>query len=236
MPLRKLPAEAIDADASAAEVDELAQADARAEAARARAIRLRQQAEAAFSDKPGPADADDPEAQSDAARRRRWRARRTGRKALAVTAAIATICASLTLSGYVVWHHHNAAEQRQRAAEFAAAARNGIVLMMSIDPSKAREEMQRFADDTTGVFKVGFLMGAEDLVKAVEQSKITTTATVKAVGVQSMTKDSAVVLVAAKSELAKPGDAKPELRSLRAVVSVQRDAGQLKISRVEFVP
>ncbi|MGB8390846.1 MAG: hypothetical protein WCE76_24475 [Mycobacterium sp.] len=142
----------------------------------------------------------------------------------------------MTTSGYLVWQHHNVVEQRQRTAEFAAAARNGIMTMMSIDASKAREEMQRFADDTTGVFKIGFLMGAEDLVKAIEQSKISTKATVQAVAVQSMTKDSAVVLVAAKSEITKPGEAKPDSRSLRAVVAIQRDGGQLKISRVEFVP
>lgn len=234
MPPRKLAAAATDADTSVAEADELAQADARARAARARAERLRQQAEEASRDQPG-RPADEPEA-TDAAPRRRWRPRRPSRKALAVVAALAIICSSLSLSGYLVWHHRNANEERQRAAEFAAAASNGIVLMMSIDASKAREEMQRFADDTTGVFKIGFLMGAEDLVKAVEQSKISTKATVKAVAVQSMTKDSAVVLVAATSEMTKPGDAKPDSRSLRAVVSVQRDAGQLKISRVEFVP
>jgi len=51
-----------------------------------------------------------------------------------------------------------------------------------------------------------------------------------------MTNDSAIVLVSAKSEFTRPGQAKPESRSLRAVVNVQRDGGQLKISRVEFVP
>ncbi len=248
MPLRKLPAEATDVDGSrarspdaiastsVAEADELAQAEARAEAARARAVRLRQQAQTGSSDEPGPADAGGTDADSDAAPRRRWRPRRPGRKALGVAAAIAVVCSSLAASGYLVWHHHKAVEQRQREAEFAAAARNGIVAMMSIDATKAREDLQRFADETTGVFKIGFLMGAEDLVKAVEQSKISSKATVKAVAVQSMTQDSALVLVAAKSEITKPGDAKPETRSLRAVVAIQRDSGQLKVSRVEFVP
>lgn len=243
MPLRKLPAEATDADGpragastSVAEADELAQAEARAEAARARAVRLRQQAQAGSSDEPSVADAGGTDAESDSAPRRRWRPHRPSRKALAIAAGIAIICSSWTASGYLVWHHRDAVAQRQREAEFAAAARNGIVLMMSIDATKAREDLQRFADDTTGVFKIGFLMGAEDLVKAVEQSKISTKATVKAVAVQSMTKDSALVLVAAKSEATKPGDAKPETRSLRAVVAIQRDSGQLKVSRVEFVP
>jgi len=50
-----------------------------------------------------------------------------------------------------------------------------------------------------------------------------------------MTEVSATVLVAAKSEFTKPGQAKPDSRSSRPVVTVQRGGGQLKISRVECV-
>jgi Mce-associated membrane protein len=250
MPPRELPAEALDTDnpragvhsaqtsISVAEADELAQAEAHAEAARARATRLRQQAEAASSDPDGECDVSvafaEGEAESAAPRRRRLH--RPSRKALAAAAAVVFICATLTASGYLLRHHHNVVQQRQRTAEFAAAARNAVVMMTSIDPSKARDDMQRFADDTTGMFKAGFLLGAEDAVKAIEQSKVSSKGTVKATAVDSMTEDSAVVLVAAKSEFTKPGQAKPESQSLRLVVSLQRDGGQLKVSRVEFVP
>jgi|SRR5271166_1625894 len=245
MPPRGLPAEALDADnpragvlsaqtsASVADADELAQAEARAEAARARAIRMRQQAEAASSDQANRSGA---EGEAESAPSRRRRLRRPSRNALAATAAVVFSCATLTASGYLVWHHHNVVQQRQRTAEFATAARNAVVMMMSIDPGKARDDMQRFADDTTGLFKAGILLGAEDAVKALEQSKVTSKGAVHAVAVQSMTEDSAVVLVAAKSEFTKPGQAKPESRSVRLVVSLQRDNGQLKVSRIEFVP
>jgi Mce-associated membrane protein len=250
MPPRELPAEALDADdprvgvlsalpsTSVADADELAQAEARAEAARGRAVRLRQQAEAASSDPDGERDVSvafaEGEAESVPPRRRRLH--RPSRKALAAAAAVVFACATLTASGYLVRHHHNVVQQSQRTTEFATAARNAVVMMMSIDPRKAREDMQRFADDTTGLFKAGILLGAEDAVKAIEQSKVGSKGTVQAAAVDSMTEDSAVVLVAAKSEFTKPGQAKPESRSLRLVVSLQRDGGQLKVSRVEFVP
>jgi Mce-associated membrane protein len=245
MPPRELPAEALDADAarvrvlsaqtsaSVAEADELAQAEARAEAARARAMRLRQQVEAALSDQ-GNRSGVEGEGESVPSRRRRLH--RPSRKALTAAVAVVFSCATLTASGYLVWRHHNVVQQRQRTAEFATAARNAVVMMMSIDPSKAREDMQRFADDTTGLFKAGILLGAEDAVKAVEQSKVSSKGAVQAAAVQSMTEDSAVVLVAAKSEFTKPGQAKPGSRSVRLVVSLQRDNGQLKVSRIEFVP
>jgi Mce-associated membrane protein len=258
MPPRELPAEALDdnprvgvhsaqTSTSVAEADELAQAEARAEAARARAVRLRQQAEAASSDQgngsgaeqtDGERDVSDAFAEGEAgsAPPRGRRLHRPSRKVLAAAAAVVFICGTLTASGYLLSHHHNVVQQRQRTAEFATAARNAVVMMMSIDPSKARDDMQRFADDTTGLFKAGILLGAEDAVKAIEQSKVSSKGTVQAAAVDSRTEDSAVVLIAAKSEFTKPGQAKPESRSLRLVVSLQRDGGQLKVSRVEFLP
>jgi Mce-associated membrane protein len=259
MPPRELSAEALDADdprvgvlsaaasTSVADADEIAQAEARAEAARARAIRLRLQAEAASSDHGSRSSVEETDGgrdvsvafakgESESAPSRRRRLHRPSRKALAAAAAVVFICATLTATGYLVWHHHTVVQQRQRTEEFAAAARNAVVTMMSIDPSKARDDMQRFADDTTGLFKAGILMGAEDAVKALEQSKVSSKGAVQAAAVESMTEDSAAVLVAAKSEFTKPGEAKPESRSLRLVVNVQRNGEQLKISRIEFVP
>ncbi len=257
MPSRKLPAEALDADnpragvlaaaahSSGTDADELAQTQARAEVARSRAIRLREQAQAASegtdvergasavvdtafdNEEPAPTG------------RRRWLnrpSRRPSRKVAAIAAAVVVACALLTASGYVVWHHHNVAQQKQRSAEFATAARNGVVAMMAINATDARNQLQNFADDTTGQFKAGLLMGAQKAVTDIEQSKVSVKATVQAVAVQSMTEDSAVVLVAAKSEITKPDQAKPVSRTWRIVVDVETDAGKLKISKVEFVP
>ncbi|BDB44943.1 MULTISPECIES: hypothetical protein [Mycobacterium] len=245
MPPRELSDEAFDADNPRAVVlteaasdpaptstthhDDLAAIEARAESARARATALREQAEAAAA---GETRAD----QAVRAPRSRRRLPQLGRKGRAVVAALLISCAALAGSGYLVWDHHQAEQQRQRAKEFAAAARNAVLTMMSIDGNRARDDMQRFADETTGQFKAGVLMGAEDMVKALEQSKITAKATIQAVGVQSMTENSAVVLVAAKSELTKPDKDKPEIRMWRLVVNVERDGGRLKVAKVEFVP
>lgn len=250
MPPRKPSTEAIDANEPSPDVQpeatskpeppsvvqagDVAEVEARAEAARARATRLRKQADAASSTD------DKPSLEESAAEptppRRRWRPHRPGRKALIVTAAVLVISAALSGSGYLLWHHQQVTQQSRRSAEFASAARNAVLAMMSIDPAKARDDMQRFADSTTGQFKAGILMGAEDMVRALEQSKVAPKASVQAVAVQSMTRDSAVVLVAAKSELTKPDQPKPQTRSWRLVVDVERDAGQLKISKIEFVP
>lgn len=223
----------LDLAAEKDETDELAQAEARALAARARATRLHQLAHTVSSDSTNAA-----RAWAVAAKpvSRRWRPRRPGRHGLSILATAGCISASLAASGYVVWHHHEVGQQRLRSAQFASAARGAILAMLSINANTARADVQRFVDETTGQFKVGILLSAEDFVKTVEQTKGGTKGSVQAVAVQSMSTDSAVVLVAGRSELTKPDQPKTFARQVRAVVSIEREGGQLKVSGVEFLP
>jgi Mce-associated membrane protein len=258
MPPHEQPADTLDVDSPhtgttdprVIETDEIAQAELRAEAARARAKRLRQLAEAASGARDSRSAAEDvsPDegaAEAKPARRRRWRRgwrlrlrsrlrlRRPSRNAVMASL---VICASLTTSGYIAIDHHRASEERARAAEFSSAARTAVLAMMSLDPDKARDELQRFSESTTGMFKAGFLMNAEKFVASIEQSKASMKGTVQGVAVQSMTKDSAIVLVSAKSEVTKPGQPKPELRTWRLALNLEREGSHLKVSRFEFVP
>ena len=57
-----------------------------------------------------------------------------------------------------------------------------------------------------------------------------------AVDLDTMTDDSAVVLVATTSEVTNAAGAKQDPRNYRLIVTVARDGGQLKLSKVEFVP
>jgi Mce-associated membrane protein len=164
------------------------------------------------------------------------RLRRPGRTTLTVSAAFVLIGGFLAVSGYVVQYHHRAAHEQHRAEEFAAAARQGITALMSIDANTARDGVQRIIDDSTGPFKTGVLLGADDLVKAVEDSKVSTKVAVKAVAVESMTDDSAVVLVTTRAEVANPGQSNPPPRAWRVVMTIQRDGGKLKIAKVESLP
>jgi Mce-associated membrane protein len=148
----------------------------------------------------------------------------------------AIICALFAASGYLSWHHHGATQNRARAAEFAAAARQGVVNMTSLDFGRANDDIGRILSSSTGTFKDDFERRAADFTSVVEQSKIVTKGAVNATAVESMTDDSAVVLVSATSTVTNAAGAKQEPRSWRLIVTVSRDAGQLKMSKVEFVP
>jgi Mce-associated membrane protein len=241
------------AEAEAAEAEALAGAAG----ARARAIQLRREAEL-IEAKAEPAAAEaatdhavddhansaDPTSTSDAdavekpALRRRGRLRRASWSTVASAAAVIAILAALSGSVYMVVDHHRASENRQRVAEFAAAARQGVVTLTSLDYKDAKQGVQRIVENATGSFKDDFLKTADDFTKVVEQSKVVSQGTVGAAAVElgTMTDDSAVVLVASTSEVTNAAGAKQDPRKYRLIVTVTRDGGQLKLSKVEFLP
>jgi Mce-associated membrane protein len=168
-------------------------------------------------------------------RRRRLRWRWSWSK-LAVGLAVLLTVTLLAASGYMIWYHHNSAVQRHRAAEFAAAASQGVVSLTTLDFNRAQEDVQHVLDTSTGPFKDDFYTRAQDFIKTVQDSNVVTKGTVNATAVESMHDDSAVVLVAATSQITNGTGAQKEPRAWRLSVTMTREGEQLKMSKVEFVP
>lgn len=237
------PAVESDPAISLSEAEEaVSRAESRAEEARARAEELRRQAKAGSSDEADDETAtveDDAEeaGQSPARRRRwaRWRVRRPTRKTVGVSAAIVLISTSLVASGLMLWQHISLTHEHKRANEFTAAARRGIELMMSIDPDHAKENVQRLIDNTTGALQSQLRVTSTFLVEDAQKAKVTTKATVHDLAVESMTGDSAVVLVVAESDTTNPDKSKRPPAFWRLSVDLKRDDGQLKMAKVDFV-
>ena len=173
------------------------------------------------------------EPESRLARSRRWL------PSLSVTwkvAAMILIICFAGASGYMMWQHRDATERQQRAARFVAGARQGVVNMTSLDFRKAKEDVQRVVDSSTGEFKDDFQQRAKDFTTVVEQSKVVTEGTVTAAALESMDEHSASVLVSATSKITNAAGAKDEPRAWRLRVAVTEDGGQYKMSKVDFVP
>lgn len=223
----------------------VSRAEARAEAARARATQLRQQAEADTIEDAEAKDSGATIAEGDAdetepapARSRRWRARwvrRPARKTVGVGVGVLLACASLAASGYMVWQDRTIMHKRQLAPEFAAAARQGVTTLMSIDSHHAREDIERIIDASTGDLKAQIEARSGLMAQQAEESKVTSRATVEAVGVESVNDNSGVALVSAKSDVTNPDNTKRPPMLWRISVKIERDSGQLKMSGVDFL-
>ena len=201
---------------------EAAEADARAEAdrARARAAELRGTGEDA-----------DPEPTPETYRSRvpAWRV-----GALAGVALLAG--AGLTLTALMLWKHGQVAAERDRDRASVEAARNGVVALLSIDHTRAEEDVQRVLNLSAGRFREDFARDADDFVKTAIDSQAVTKGSVRVAALQSVRDDSGVVLVAASSKVTNASGAKEDTRPWLMSVTVTRDGDIWKMSDVEFVP
>ncbi|MFN8227201.1 MAG: hypothetical protein U0R18_10860 [Mycobacterium sp.] len=228
---------------------EAAEAEAQAVAARERATALRtslaaeqdiaddtdaalDDADAPLDDAPEPDDLESAEDadESVAGRRLPW-----------VTVALSAlagllVCGLVAASVILLVLHHQTTQRQNRAAAFAAAARQGVINLMSLDFNNGDADIKRLLDSTTGQFRADFEKSKNDFLTVMKDSKVVTRADVKATAVQSMTDDSAVVLVAAASEVSNSAANKQPPRGWRLSVTLQQDNGQPKMSKVEFVP
>jgi Mce-associated membrane protein len=161
-------------------------------------------------------------------------------KIVAATLVIAVSVALLALSVLMYLHHRDVeaqgAQKAEQTAEFTAAARQGAITLMSLNYNNAKADVQRIIDNTTGDFKKDFQGTAEDFIKVAQSSKVVTEANVTAVGIQTMTKDTATALVAVTTRVSNQASNKQDPRAWRLSVELARDNGQIKLAKVEFVP
>ena len=231
------------AAADDAHEDEVAEAEARAEAARARLVKLREAAEA--EDANDADDADDVEQRPAKSTRTRLRLprrprrpqwlQRPRRRTIAAGVGVVLFSASLGASGYMLWQHHTAVHNRQLASEFTAAARQGVTTLMSIDPEHAKRDVQAMLDATTGNLNGELSALSALMVKKAEDSKVGSKVSVEGVAVESLSDNSGVVLVAAKTDATGPDNEKPPPALFRLSVTINRDGGKLKMSKVDYL-
>ena len=236
MPSGKPESDAPEADAADAAA---AEAEARAEAARTRANELRRKLEAASADgidETTEATTDDVDEVAEITPATKRRLRLPGPRAVAAAVVVLVIAGLLSATGWMLLEHRKATAERHQTAEYAAAARQGVVNLMSMDYTQAKESVQRIIDDSIGKFKNNFQDTSQDLIKALQDSKMVTKATVNDTAVEAMDDETATVLVAATSHREGPSAPKEDQqpRVWRMVVTLQRDGGQIKLSDVEF--
>jgi Mce-associated membrane protein len=222
-----------------AKAETQAETDAESEGAEVEAEPEGAEVEAEAADVEAEAEADEtPETaeRESVGRLTKWRRRLPSLSATSKVAAIILILCFAGASGYMLWQHRDTTQRAQRAANFVAGARQGVVNMTSLDFNKAKEDVQRVIDSSTGEFRDDFQRRAKDFATVVEQSKVVTQGTVNVAALESMDEHSGLVLVSATSRITNSAGAKDEPRVWRLRVTVTEDGGQYKMSKVDFVP
>ncbi|ORV41139.1 hypothetical protein AWC02_17085 [Mycolicibacter engbaekii] len=152
----------------------------------------------------------------------------------AATLAVLAIGGLIAADVLILVNHRGVAQRQRQSAEYAAAARQGVVTLMSLNYETVDDDVKRIIDNSTGEFKKDFESHLEDFTKTARTSKTVTEATATVSGVESMSENEAVVLVAASTKVTNTAGAKDEPRNWRLTVHMTREGDQLKMSKVDF--
>jgi Mce-associated membrane protein len=186
----------------------------------------------AGSDELGVHEGNDSEADGDDADVTPVRRRRSHvRQALVVGLAVVTALAGWV--GFRAYESHSGDQQRNL---FLQVGRQGAINLTTIDWQHADTAVQRILNSATGTFFDDFSKRSRPFIDVVKQAQSTSVGTVTEAGVESVTGDSAQILVAVSVKTSNIGAPEQKPRSWRMRINVRRVGDEAKISNVGFVP
>ncbi|MCV7032308.1 hypothetical protein [Mycobacterium sherrisii] len=156
---------------------------------------------------------------------------------LAATVGVVMIAATGGLGAWLITQAVKTDHQLERRALFLSVARQGALNLTTIKAAEIDADVQRILDSSTGVFHDDFQKRSQPFVGLVKQTQASSEGTVTEAGVESMTDETAQVLVAVSVKTTTPGappDQQPRLWRMR--LHVQQVGGSAKVSDVVFVP
>jgi Mce-associated membrane protein len=149
------------------------------------------------------------------------------------------IAVLITLGGLVGWLAHGA-HQSQQAQEqrqlFLQVGRQGALNLTTIDYSRVDTDIQRVLDLATGAFHDDFQRESLAFAQVVKQAQSKSEGSITEAGIESVTGDTAQVLVSVSVKTSNVGAQQQEPRHWRMRVSVEKIGGGAKVSNVGFVP
>lgn len=153
-----------------------------------------------------------------------------------MTFGVIAVVAFAALVAWLGFQVYQSQEEQARNGQFLQAARQGALNLTTIDWQHAEDDVKRIMDTATGEFYDDFQQRSTPFVEVVKQAQSVSTGTVTEAALESHSDTEAQALVAVSVKTASTAGAEPVPRAWRMRISVQQLDGQMKISRVEFVP
>jgi Mce-associated membrane protein len=154
------------------------------------------------------------------------------------TVLIAGLALVVVLTAVTGWFGYQAYESNQERNErdlFLEVGRQAAQSLTTIDWERADEDVQRVLDVATGTFYDDFQKRAEPFLQVVKEAKSKSVGTLGEAGLESISGDTAEVLVAVTVQSSNAGTPEQAPRAWRMRLTVQRVDAGAKVSQVEFV-
>lgn len=164
----------------------------------------------------------------------------TQRPTIAVRLAlIVSACIVVALSGLLGWFGYSLlqahrAEQQQEL--FLRTGRQGALNLTTVNYAEVDADVRRILDGSIGTFHDNFQQRSQPYIDAVKRGQSKTQGAIVEAGLQSVSRDSARVLVVVTVKTSNAGVDEPHPRSYRMRIDVQKVTGGAKVSNAEFIP
>ena len=155
---------------------------------------------------------------------------------LALVTGLAGFVALAALCGWLGYRAHEQRQHDQFSALLVEVGKQAAINLTTIDYEQAQSDVQRILDSATGEFYDDFEKRSGPFIDVVEKVQSKTVGTVTEAGLESVTGQEGEVLVAVTVTSSTKGvpDEKPRYWRMRMTVS--RDGGAAKVSKVNFIP
>jgi Mce-associated membrane protein len=155
---------------------------------------------------------------------------------LATIAGLVAAVALAALTGWLGFRTYQSKQADDQRHLFLQVGRQGALNLTSIDWQQADANVQRILDSATGTFYDDFQKRAGPFVEVVKQAQSKSVGTIAEAGLESVSDNSAQVLVAVTVKTSNAGAPDQQPRAWRMRLSVQKVGDEAKVSNVEFVP
>lgn len=155
------------------------------------------------------------------------------RKALIAGLALVVVLAAVT--GWFGYQAYRSDQDGKERDLFLEVGRQAAQNLTTIDWERAEADVQRVLDVATGTFYDDFQKRAEPFLQVVKEAKSKSVGTLGEAGLESVSGDTAEVLVAITVKSSNAGAPDQPPRAWRMRLTVQRVDDGAKVSQVEFV-
>lgn len=154
----------------------------------------------------------------------------------ALVAGLITLVAAGALAGWFCYQLRQQNNLQRTDAMYLTAARQAAINLTTIDFAEADRDVKRVLDSSTGTFHDEFQKNSTGFADAVRRAQAQTVGTVTEAAIESVSGQTAQVLVAisVKSTIAGKPEQQPRLWRMR-ITTVEQGNG-VKVSNVGFVP
>lgn len=154
-------------------------------------------------------------------------------------ALIVGTCIVIALGGLLGWLGYRAVQSHQTAQQnelFLQAGRQGALNLTTVGYTDIDADVRRILDGSTGTLHDDFQKRSQPFVDIVKREQSKTQGSIVEAGLQSVTGDSARVLVVVSMKTSNAGVEEPQPHSFRMRIDVQKTTDGIKVSNVEFIP